>query len=112
MNLTNLHNQSACTSQFGLCSKKSESKSKKGTRTDYTLHLAHKSRNGAGKNGSKVVKDQWKSALNATSSVVIKKGTKHTAKTIQGLTFANDKKKALLLRRLGKLHAATRGVKA
>ena len=28
------------------------------------------------------------------------------AKTIKGLTFANDKKKALLLKRLGKLHGA------
>ena len=82
MNLTNLHNQSACSSAFGLVSVKAESKSKKASRNDYVLKLAHKSRSGAGKNGSRVVKDQWKSAKNAVSNVTIKKGTKHAAKTL------------------------------
>jgi hypothetical protein len=74
------------------------------------MHLNHKDRNGGKK--SKVLADKWKSAKLLNSVVTIKRGTVHASKTIKGLTFANDKKKTLLLRRLGKLHAASKTVKA
>jgi hypothetical protein len=110
MNLTGMQNQSACSNQIGLTSQKVESKSKKGTTLQYQMHLNHKDRNGGKK--SKVLADKWKSAKLLNSVVTIKRGTVHASKTIKGLTFANDKKKTLLLRRLGKLHAASKTVKA
>ena len=110
MNLTGLHNQSACSSQFGLVSTKEESKKKKGTRTVFVLKQAHKDRHGG--SSSKVLSNKWKSAKLVYSDVSMKRGAKPASKTIKGLTFANDKKKALLLKRLGKLAAASKTVKA
>jgi hypothetical protein len=40
----------------------------------------------------------------AVNSVPLKRGVHHAAKVINGLSFATDKKKTLLLRRLGKLN--------
>merc|ERR1719446_1680897 len=108
MNLTGLHNQSACSSQFGLVSTKEESKKKKGTRTVFVLKQAHKDRHGG--SSSKVLSNKWKSAKLGYSDVSMKRGAKPASKTIKGLTFANDKKKALLLKRLGKLAASSNKV--
>ena len=102
MNLTGLHNQSAQASQYGLTAEKAKSKSGKTFRKVYKLHVAHK----AIHKTAAVAKNQWGAKGAAISTQSIKKGTNHAAKTIKGLTFANDKKKALLLKRLGKLHGA------
>ena len=104
MNLTGLHNQSACSSNYGLQVEKAKSKKDKTFRKVYKLHVAHK----AYHKTTAISKNQWGAANQGSSVQSIKKGTAHAAKTIQGLTFANDKKKALLLRRLGKLHAASK----
>ena len=108
MNLTGLHNQSACSSKFGLVSTKEESKKKKEHRTVYVLKVAHKDRHGG--SSSKVLSNKWKSAKLGYSDVSMKRGAKPASKTIKGLTFANDKKKALLLKRLGKLAASSNKV--
>ena len=102
MNLTGLHNQSAMSSQYGLTAEKAKSKSGKTFRKVYKLHIAHK----AIHKTTAVTKNQWAAKGASISTQTIKKGTVHASKTIKGLTFANDKKKAMLLKRLGKLHAA------
>ena len=108
LNLTNMHNASSAgftsESAIGLLGEKSESKAKKDFRRDYVLKINHKSYHKT----ARVSKSTNGAAGLLTSSQRIKKGTTHAAKTIKGLTFANDKKKALLLKRLAKLHGATR----
>ena len=104
LNLTGLHNQSACSSTIGLTAEKAKSKKDKTFRKVYKLHLAHKSIHKT----TAVTKNQWAAKGASVSTQSVKKGTVHAAKTIKGLTFANDKKKALLLKRLGKLHAASK----
>jgi len=108
LNLTGLHNASAQgftnDAAIGLTANKGESKSKKGFRREYVLRVAHKSyhkTNRANKNAAAGLHH---------STQVIKRGTRAAAKTIQGLTFANANKKALLLKRLGRLHGATRDI--
>lgn len=101
LNLTGLHCASQAgttmTNGLGLSAVKSvDTKSKKGFRTDYVLAIGHKSLNKQTKRG--VLKS--KNAGLVFSNQVIKKGTNHASKTIKGLTFATDKKKALLLKRL------------
>lgn len=102
MNLTGFHNQSALSSQYGLTAEKAKSKKDKTFRKVYKLSIAHKPIHKT----AAVAKNTWGAAGASISTQYIKKGTAHAAKTIKGLTFANEKKKALLLRRLGKLHAA------
>ena len=71
-------------------------KSKKQFRRVFTLHLAHKPRH----------MQKRKSHSQAgvyTSNMQIRKEVNHAAKTIQGLTFANDRTKKLALRRLARL---------
>ena len=104
LNLTNLHNQSACSSNYGLTVEKAKSKKEKTFRKVYKLHIAHK----AIHKTAAVAKNQWGAKGASVSTQSIKRGSAHAAKTIKGLTFANDKKKALLLKRLGKLHAGTK----
>ena len=107
MNLTGLNNASSAgfiaENGIGLNAEKAESKSKKDFRRDYILKINHKSYHKT----ARVTKGNGAAGLSA-STQRIKKGTAGAAKTIKGLTFANDKKKALLLKRLGKLHGATR----
>ena len=110
MNLTGLHNQSACTSEYGLTGNKVESASKKGSRNVLELTIAHKEYHHAKK--SKVLSDKTGQAGLAYSTVTIKKGSAHAAKTIKGMNLLSNKKRALLLSRLAKLHGATRSVKA
>ena len=108
LNLTGMHNASSAgltnSEAIGLTAVKAKSKSGKQFRRDYVLKINHKSYNKT----TKVSKSKDGVAGPSFSSVTIKKDTKSAAKSIQGLTFANDKKKALLLKRLGKLHGATR----
>ena len=110
MNLTGLHNQSACTSEYGLNGTKVASASKKGTRHCVELSIAHNDYHHSKK--SKVLSDKTGQAGLHHSTVTIKKGSKHAAKTIKGLNLVSDKKRALLLTRLAKIHGAQRGVKA
>ena len=108
LNLTGLHNQSSAgfigTSAFGLSAAKEESKSKKQSRRVYHLRVGNKSYH---RNAS-VLKNKWGQARLTASDVSIKKGTTRAARVIKGLTFVNEKKRALLLRRLGRLHASTK----
>ena len=110
MNLTGLHNQSACTSEYGLTGNKVESASKKGSRNCVVLSIAHK--NYVHSKKSKVLGDKTGQAGLHHSTVTIKKGSNHASKTIKGMNLVSDKKRALLLARLAKLHGATRQVKA
>lgn len=62
-----------------------------------------------GKQGSKtakVSKNQWGAAKNGFSVQKVTNGANKAAKMITGLTFANDKLKATLKRRLYKLQKA------
>ena len=106
LNLTGLHNASSqgFTNEqaIGLTSEKAEAK-KKFNRV-YVLRVGHKSYHKT----NRVSKNTHGAAHQVASTQRIKKGTAHTAKTVKGLMFANDKKKALLLKRLGRLHNATR----
>ena len=110
MNLTGLHNQSACTSEYGLNGTKVASASKKGSRHCVELSIAHKDYHHSKK--SKVLSDKTGQAGLYKSTITIKKGSKHAAKTIKGLNLVSDKKRVLLLTRLAKIHGSTRQVKA
>eukprot|EP00356_Strombidium_inclinatum_P016988 CAMPEP_0170480536 /NCGR_PEP_ID=MMETSP0208-20121228/1338_1 /TAXON_ID=197538 /ORGANISM="Strombidium inclinatum, Strain S3" /LENGTH=160 /DNA_ID=CAMNT_0010753099 /DNA_START=57 /DNA_END=540 /DNA_ORIENTATION=+ len=106
LNLTGFHNASSQgytqVGSVGLTAQKADAKKK--FNREFVLKVHHKSYHKT----SRVSKNTHGAAHLVASTQTIKKGTAHAAKTIQGLTFANDKKKALLLKRLGKLHAATR----
>merc|ERR1712216_45063 len=100
MNLTGLHNQSACTSEYGLNGVKATSSSKKGSRHCVELSIAHKDYHNSKK--SKVLGDKTGQAGRHHSSVTIKKGTTHAAKVIKKLNLVSEKKRGLLLARLAK----------
>ena len=105
LSLTSLHNASGNglhEKSIGLVAVKGESKSQKGFKRDYVLRIAHKSRH----NTTKVSKSA--SAGLHYSTQTLSRGSNAAAKSIQGLTFANNAKKQLLLRKLGRLHSSTR----
>ena len=106
LNLTGFHNASSAgfsaENGIGLAVVRAPSKSGKSFRREYELRTAHKSYHKTNRVIGNAV-----AGLNH-STQTIRRGTGHTAKTIQGLTFANASKKALLLKRLGRLHAASR----
>ena len=105
LNLTGLQNASASGSTqeqgFGLSVTRAASKSGKSFRREYNILIAHKSHHKT----SKALKNA--AAGNSYSTQTTKRGTAFTAKTIQGLTFVSPAKRALLLKRLGRLHAAS-----
>ena len=105
LNLTGLHNASAQGSTqeqgFGLSVTRAASKSGKSFRRDYNVLIAHKSHH----KNNKSLKNA--AAGQSYSTQTTKRGTAFTAKTIQGLTFVSPAKRALLLKRLGRLHAAS-----
>jgi len=105
-NLTGLHNASSqgytADNGIGLTVNRAASKSGKSFRREYVLTLSHKSYHKT----NRVLKSA--DAHNSHSTQTIRRGTAHTARVIQGLTFATSAKKALLLRRLGRLHGASR----
>ena len=100
---TGLFNASSLASQYGLQATKGISKSKKGSKTTFDLLIAGKQ----GNKTAKVSKNQWNVAKNGSSAVHITNGANKAAKCIGGLTFANDKVKTLLKRRLYKLQKAS-----
>ena len=105
-NLTGLHNASSqgftADNGIGLTVNRAASKSGKSFRREYVLSINHKSYHKT----NRVLKSA--DAHNSHSTQTIRRGTAHAAKTIQGLTHATSAKKALLLRRLGRLHGASR----
>ena len=107
LNNTGMHNASSAgftvENAIGLAAKKGESKSKKGFRREYELRVGHKSYHHTNK---RVLGNA--SAGLSHSTQTIRRGTSHAAKSIQGLTFVTSAKKQMLLKRLGRLHAATR----
>lgn len=108
LNLTGLHNASSqgftADNAYGLGMNKAESKTKKKFNREYVLRINHKSYH----NNSKFLKNKNGQAGLCHTTQRIKHGTNQAAKTIKGLHFATDAKKALLLKRLGRLHAASR----
>merc|ERR1719238_1749342 len=100
LNTTGLHNQSSSGTDrhsVGLGAEKGISKSNKSFRKVFVLRVNHKPYHKT----QKVAKNTYGAARGAFSQQSIKKGAAHAAKTIQGLTFANDRLKRVLLRRLG-----------
>ena len=100
-NLTNLHNQSACSNSIGLNVTKGISKTKKSFRREYTLQT-----NTVAQHKTTVVTKQ-DAVHNGFSTQTVKAGTARTAKVIKSLIQFNDAKKTMLYKRLGKLHAAS-----
>merc|ERR1711976_980093 len=111
-NLTNLHNASAqgfTQRGLGLTAEKAPSKSGKQFRRVYHMRVGHKSYHNA--HGAVLKNKQGQARLNA-SDVALKRSTTRAAKVIAGLTSINEKRRALLYRRLGRLHRAYRVVGA
>ena len=110
LNLTGFHNASSAgftnENAIGLTVNRAQSKSGKSFRRVYELRVGHKSYHKT----NRVTKNQ--AAGVSFSSQQIKRGTAHAARSIQGLTFANAARKQLLLKRLGRLHAASRNLKS
>merc|ERR1711976_139190 len=105
-NLTNLHNASAqgfTQRGLGLTAEKAPSKSGKQFRRVYHLRVGHKSYHNA--HGS-ILKNKFGQAGLNSSNVAIRRDTARAAKVIGGLTAINEKRRALLYRRLGRLHRA------
>ena len=106
LNLTGLHNASSAgtlnENGIGLTVNRAASKSGKAFRREYELRIGHKSYHKT----ARVTGNAAAGLVHSTQT--IRRGTAHAAKSIQGLTFANSAKKTTLLRRLGKLHAASR----
>lgn len=108
LNLTGLHNASSqgftAENAVGLGMNKAESKSKKTFNREYVLRINHKSYH----KNNKVLKNKNGQAGLVHTTQRIKHGTNQAARTIKGLHHTTDAKKALLLKRLGRLHAASR----
>merc|ERR1712183_285166 len=106
-NLTNMHSASSQgftnAGSIGLTGEKAKSKSGKQHRRVYHLRVGHKSYHNA--HGT-VLKNKFGQAGLNSSNVAIKRDTARAAKVIGGLTAINEKRRALLYRRLGRLHHA------
>merc|ERR1712224_134941 len=107
-NLTNLHNASAQgftnPSSIGITGEKAASKSGKQFRRVYHLRVGHKSYHNS--HGA-VLKKGTSARLNA-SDVAIRRETARAANVIKGLTSVTERRRAMLYRRLGRLHSAYR----
>ena len=104
LNVTGLHNASSAGTTrcaVGLGAEKGISKSNKTFRKVFVLRVNHKPYH---KVAGKVAKNAYGAAKVGFAVQSIKKGAPHAAKTVQGLTFVNDRQKNLLLKRLGKLN--------
>ena len=105
LNITGLQNASSAgfTAEqgIGLTVNRAASKSGKSFRRSYELRVAHKSYHKTSR-----VSGNAAAGLNHSTQTI--KSTARAAKAIQGLTFATSAKKQTLLRRLGRLHAASR----
>merc|ERR1711990_451020 len=104
-NLTNMFNKSSQgyteDLAYGLSAEKGPSKKGKAFRKVFNLTVRHKDTRNA-----KVWKKGRTMSGAGTSTMPMKRTANHAAKVIQKLPYANEKKKALMLKRLGKLNAA------
>ena len=103
MNLTNLHNASASGTNdnaIGLQGRKVQGK--KGTKRVVTLLQNHKSHNKISKK-----KNDSQSQLGA-SVVELKRGLNRIGKAVNGLPLISERTRKIALKRLQRLHVATR----
>lgn len=106
LNLTGLHNASSqgytedCA--YGLSAEKGKSKKGASFRKVFNLSVAHNQARGVRKTISK----GSSTVGSKVTTSALKRNANHAAKVIKGLPFANEKKKTLLLKRLGKLNYA------
>jgi len=105
LNLTNLHNASAagCNNQaIGLVGRKD--KGKKGVKRVITLLQNHKSHN-------KITKAKKNSQSgNAIAKVELKRGMNRIGKVVKGLPYISERTRKIALKRLQRLHVATRPI--
>lgn len=105
LNLTGQHNASSQgfteDVAYGLSAEKGKSKKGAGFRKVFNLSVAHKQTT-----GRKTISKGASTVGSKVTTSALKRQANHAAKVINGLPFANDKKKQLLLRRLGKLNNA------
>ena len=104
LNLTNLHNASSSgysnDQAIGLTSRKE--KAKKGSRRVITLLQKHKSHN-------KIAKRRQASTSKLNNSVVdLKRGINRIGKVVKGLSNISERTRRIALRRVQRLHVATR----
>ena len=99
LNLTGLHNASS-TGSVGLSARKE--KGKKGSKRVITLQQVHKSHNKITKR-----KKNSQSAL-LVSRVALKRGFNRIGKVVKGLSNVSERIRNLALKRLQRLHVATR----
>ena len=104
LNLTNLHNATACgfsnEQSIGLSGRKESAK--KGSKRVITLTLKHKSHNKIAKR-----KQNSQSKLNV-SVIELKRGMNRIGKVVKGLSNVSEKTKKIALKRLQRLHVSTR----
>ena len=105
LNLTNFHNASSSglsnNQSIGLSAAKTQGK-KKGVKRVVTLLQRHKSNN----NITKVKKNSTRGSL--ASRVVLKRGINRIGKVVKGLSNISERTRKIALRRLQRLHVATR----
>jgi hypothetical protein len=105
LNLSGQHNASSqgytedCA--YGLSAEKGKSKKGASFRKVFNLSVAHNQTR-----GRKTISKGSSSVGSKVTTSALKRNANHAAKVIKGLPFANEKKKAQLLRRLGKLNNA------
>ena len=102
LSLTNFHNASQSASTIGLSAEKV--KGKKGTKRIEHLHETHKSHDKIAKR-----KNNSTSKLNV-SNVTLKRGINRIGKVVKGLPAINNRVRVAALRRLRRLHVATRPI--
>ena len=99
LNLTGLHNASS-TGVVGLSARKE--KGKKGSKRVITLLQAHKSHN-------KITKRKKNSQSGVyTSKIELRRGLRRIGKAVQGLNGVSNRTKQVALKRLQRLHKASR----
>ncbi len=101
LSLTNFHNASQAASTIGLTAEKV--KGKKGTKRVVTLLQVHKSHNKSSRKAGSTSKLQ-------VSRVALKRGINRIGKVVKGLSNVNNRVKVAALKRLRRLHVATRPI--
>ena len=104
LNLTGLHNasQSGLTNEGTIGLSAVKAKGKKGTKSVVTLLQRHKSHN-------KITKRKNNSQSGCiASTIVLKRGINRMGKVVKGLSNISERTRKQALRRLARLHVATR----
>lgn len=106
LNLTGLHNASASglsnNQAVSVQATKVTSKKGKGKKAEFRLHNSHKSHNKI----SKAKKGSTSGAVYSTTSV--RRGVNRIAKVVKNLTHISERTRKLALKRVQRLHAASR----